>query len=255
IRLYIIKINKSNRRENPLSLAEMNLQNMSVTKKGMKCKFIDGRYLTREETITQFTPLVRRIANGFWGQGKGAGLDLDDLIQSGYEGLITAYDHYDEKRANKFITYAYKMIFYSTYDSIKRFSGIFSFSDEVKELGYKIKKLDLEKEETDYISSMLSISPFKAEMALAFLRHEKIILFDPFLDKEKWRSLGTIDDTSIIEVRIFLSSLNDDDKKAIKLLMDGYSYRELGKITGKSGGYAYRVKKRASKKYKEFAHL
>ncbi|KIU04435.1 sigma-70 family RNA polymerase sigma factor [Bacillus subtilis] len=238
-----------------MSLAEMNLQNMSVTKKGMKCKFIDGRYLTREETITQFTPLVRRIANGFWGQGKGAGLDLDDLIQSGYEGLIAAYDHYDEKRENKFITYAHKSIFNRTYKSIKRFSGFFSFSDEVKELGCKIKKLDLEKEETAYISNMLSISHFKAEMALAFLRHEKIILFDPFQDKEKWRgSLATTDDTSIIDVRLFLSSLNDKDKKAIKLLMDGYTQRELGKITGKSGGYAYRVKERVAKKYKEFAH-
>ncbi|MEC0385618.1 sigma-70 family RNA polymerase sigma factor [Bacillus velezensis] len=237
-----------------MNLAEMDLQNMSVIKKGEKCKFIDGKYLTKEETITQFTPLVRRIANGFYGQGKGAGLDLDDLIQSGYEGLITAYDQYDEKRTNKFITYAYKVIFYSTYDSIKRFSGIFSFSDEVKELGYKIKKLDLEKEEPAYISNMLSISDFKAEMALAFLRHQKTISFDPFLDKEKWGGLGITDDTSLIEVGLFLSSLNDEDKKAIKLLMDGYSYRELGKITGKSGGYAYYVKKRASKKYREFAY-
>lgn len=238
-----------------MNLAEMDLQAVSITKKGVDCKYIDGRYLTKDETITQFTPLVRRIANGFWGQGRGAGLDLDDLIQSGYEGLIAAYDHYDEKRANKFITYAYKMIFYSTYDSIKKFAGIFSFSDEVKELGYKIKKLGLEIEEPTYISNMLSISHFKAEMALAFLRHEKIILFDPFLDKEKWGgSLGTIDDTSIIDVGLFLSSLNDEDKKAIKLLMDGYSYRELGKITGKSGGYAYRVKKRALKKYREFVY-
>ncbi|KRT87072.1 MULTISPECIES: sigma-70 family RNA polymerase sigma factor [Bacillus] len=241
-----------------MSLAQIDLKEEMIADEVVGRKYIDGQFLTKDQTIIQFTPLVKRIAKYFWGQGKRTGLDFDDLVQSGFEGLVTAFDHYNEEQGNKFITFAHKIIFSRIFNSITRFSGALSFSQEVKTIGFKIKRMDLTEKDPTYISKRLNVSEFKAEMALAFIRHEKAIRLDPFLygDAEKhWGVIvGTTDDTSIVEVNVFLSTLKSDDRKAIKLLMDGYSYRELGRIIGKSGGYANLVKKRVLKKYKEFAH-
>lgn len=56
----------------------------------------------RDKVVLQYKNLVESIARRFSGSGE----PLEDLIQEGYIGLITATDLYDAKKGVKFSTYA-----------------------------------------------------------------------------------------------------------------------------------------------------
>lgn len=58
--------------------------------------------MNRDEIIMNNIPLVNSIAKKYVGKG----LELEDLIQEGIIGLMTAYDKYDNKYDVKFSTYA-----------------------------------------------------------------------------------------------------------------------------------------------------
>ncbi|MDO8586659.1 MAG: sigma-70 family RNA polymerase sigma factor [Armatimonadota bacterium] len=56
----------------------------------------------RDDIVLQYSNLVESIARRF----TGAGEPVDDLVQEGYIGLITAVDLYDASKGVKFSTYA-----------------------------------------------------------------------------------------------------------------------------------------------------
>ncbi|HUV04562.1 MAG TPA: sigma-70 family RNA polymerase sigma factor [Armatimonadota bacterium] len=56
----------------------------------------------RDKVVLQYKPLVESIARRFVGSGE----PLEDLVQEGYIGLITATDLYDAAKGVKFSTYA-----------------------------------------------------------------------------------------------------------------------------------------------------
>src|SRR3990167_5119012 len=62
--------------------------------------------VTKEEAIEQVRGLVVNIARSYYGRG----VEMDDLIQSGFEGALIAFYKFDPTRGVKFSTYAYPWI-------------------------------------------------------------------------------------------------------------------------------------------------
>src|SRR3990167_5130211 len=62
--------------------------------------------MTREEAVKDVRNLVIDIALRYY----GLGVEMEDLIQSGMEGVLIAYNKFDGRVGTKFSTYAYPWI-------------------------------------------------------------------------------------------------------------------------------------------------
>ena len=67
-----------------------------------------------EKLLKQYDKLIYKISNYFYGINK------EDLIQSGYLGLIKAYRNFDKSKGVKFSTYAYQYIYGEMYDAYSK---------------------------------------------------------------------------------------------------------------------------------------
>ncbi|MBP3414299.1 MAG: sigma-70 family RNA polymerase sigma factor [Clostridia bacterium] len=88
----------------------------------------------------------------------GKGIEYDDLVQAGCEGLIKASKGFDPSRNVRFSTYAVPVIL-GELRAMFRKSGTVSVSRSVKELGIKAQKL------SDEIYSQKGIRPKISELA------------------------------------------------------------------------------------------
>jgi RNA polymerase sigma-B factor len=61
-----------------------------------------GRPLLRDETITAWLPMARRLARRYAGRGEA----MDDLVQAATVGLIKAVDRFDKTMGVDFVAYA-----------------------------------------------------------------------------------------------------------------------------------------------------
>ena len=60
--------------------------------------------------LKKYEKLIYKLSNSFYGVNK------EDLIQSGFLGLIKAYKNYDKSKGTKFSTYAYNYIYGEMYE-------------------------------------------------------------------------------------------------------------------------------------------
>lgn len=74
-----------------------------------------GDKLAEEELIKKYTPLTRKICNGFFISGG----ESEDLVQEGLFGLYSAIYGFEEGHAN-FFTYAYACIRNAAADAVKK---------------------------------------------------------------------------------------------------------------------------------------
>lgn len=109
-------------------------------------KYKNGSIEARNKIFERYMPYVEKIAEMY----KDLGLDKEDIIQSGYEGLLTAIERFDEKTKSNFsqgveryivnsILYALMNHFGMNYYDLKR-KPIY---DKI-ELYRKIKLLEME---------------------------------------------------------------------------------------------------------------
>jgi len=112
-------------------------------------------------------------------------LDMQDLIQAGYLGLMTAVDKYDYKRGIRFSTFAYWWIKKAIYESIETQQNLVHVPKGLREQIGKYKKtsfklrnsLGREPSLTE-ISSSMNISLAKVEMIAIAAHQEEIIYID-----------------------------------------------------------------------------
>ena len=67
-----------------------------------------------EKLLKEYDKLIYKISNYFYGINK------EDLIQSGYLGLIKAYKNFNKNKGVKFSTYAYQYIYGEMYDAYSK---------------------------------------------------------------------------------------------------------------------------------------
>ncbi len=66
--------------------------------------------MNKEQIVNENAKLIYSLANKFYG------VEKEDLIQAGFEGLLKAYNNYDANQGTKFSTYAYFDIYGSMYE-------------------------------------------------------------------------------------------------------------------------------------------
>lgn len=65
-----------------------------------------GDAAAREQLVDNNLGFIRRTALEVYGKAGESGLDVDDLVQEGCIGLLSAIDRFDAARGMKFLTYA-----------------------------------------------------------------------------------------------------------------------------------------------------
>lgn len=101
-----------------------------------------GRECSREEAVTRFLPLIRKLA-GKLSMALPPSLDEEDLVGSGIIGLLEAWDRFETARGVQFSTYATWRIKGAMIDEIRKTSpaprSFFSRYRQVHEAEEKLR--------------------------------------------------------------------------------------------------------------------
>lgn len=65
-----------------------------------------GDDAAREQMLERNTGFIRKLALEVYGKASESGLDVDDLVQEGCIGLLSAIDRFDAGKGASFLTYA-----------------------------------------------------------------------------------------------------------------------------------------------------
>lgn len=109
----------------------------------------------KEKIVLQYKNLVESIARRFAGSGE----PIEDLIQEGYIGLITAADLYDSEKGVKFSTYATHFIIGQIKHSLRDRGKIIKEPAWLQELNHRMTKV------IDSLYQELNRIPTEAEIA------------------------------------------------------------------------------------------
>lgn len=162
--------------------------------------------------------------------------NMEDLYQSGFLGLIDAYDHFDFNSNSKFSSYAYKYVLGQIISYIKN-NRLIKVSDEyfyIYKQYIKIKELLFNKYSREptlkEVSNMMEID----ERIL--LRVVESTLFEKTIEYE-FENECVIDERENIDKKILLDieleKLNEFDRELIKhRYYNGYSQNETAVILG-----------------------
>lgn len=155
--------------------------------------------------------------------------EYDDIVSEGTIGLILAYDRYNDA-SRQFSTYAVPYIrgYISNYFRSK--SGVFSAPRNTVALARKILAMGLDEEPAGVISDLLSV-PLKAvENALICIASRNADSAD---DPETIGIMPlTNDDTTHIDVDMFVNQLSHRQSEIVRLLMSGDTQVEVGDKLG-----------------------
>jgi len=108
----------------------------------------------RDEVVLQYNNLVESIARRFAGSGE----PIEDLIQEGYIGLITATDLYDPEKGVKFSTYATHFIIGQIKHALRDRGKIIKEPAWLQELNFKMGRV------IDSLYQTLGRQPTEAEI-------------------------------------------------------------------------------------------
>lgn len=211
----------------------------------------------RNQLIAKNTGLVYSCANKF----KGKGVEFDDLIQSGFIGLIKAAEGFDDSLGYMFSTYAVPAIL-GEIKRIFRDGGAVKIGRTDKEKARKIMLLRdeliklLDREPTvNEISDRISLSPEEVSGLLcASLPVISLTADDESGSRELSVTAGdmTEDITERLSLVAAIESLPERDKKIIKLrYFSGLTQAATAEILGMTQVQVSRREKRILSQIKQ----
>ncbi|MFE0676154.1 sigma-70 family RNA polymerase sigma factor, partial [Streptomyces sp. NPDC058867] len=101
----------------------------------------DGeRWRAHEALVRHNQPLVRRVAQGF----QRRGLDIEDLVQHGSFGLLSAVRGFDATRGYRFATYATKCIQWAITQALADEGSLIRLPDDVRAVVAKVVRAERE---------------------------------------------------------------------------------------------------------------
>ncbi|MHA6530218.1 sigma-70 family RNA polymerase sigma factor [Paenibacillus sp. BAC0078] len=179
---------------------------------------------TKEECYKKHYKMVHKVANRYQ-HLRFYGVDMDDLISEGTIGLLNAYDRFDptKTKAQKFSTFAFPYV-----------------------KGYILRYLEG--------GVQLIHIPYHSG-----LRPKTITRIDRKIESKDGSKLELSEmipipeDETQFDVDCFISSLSPGDQTIVTMLMDGYTYRTIGKQIGVSANTVRKYKKRIAGKYAQVA--
>jgi RNA polymerase sigma-B factor len=197
--------------------------------------------LPRDEMIESNMSMVRKIAQKHRKRAAVLGLDLEDVISYGMEGLIGAVDRFDPERGWAFSTFAYPTIEGSIRrklrdwnvgakvprkfrECINHITSIANWEDlSVGEIALKIEK------EEDFVREVIHLmkteNPKSMDSAMYENDGEPILLAD---------MIGGRDDFTEFVVSDFIDSLPKREQEIVNGLLGGQTQMEIGRSVGTS---------------------
>ncbi|MGF7535649.1 RNA polymerase sigma factor RpoD/SigA [Bacillus mexicanus] len=189
------------RNKNSLSLLMERVKEYGLLEEHQANKYIkmaqEGDLEARNKMITHNIRLVVNIAKDYADRG----VELEDLIQEGVEGLIIAIEKFEIERGNKFSTYAFQWIRQRVYKMVQDKSRTIRVPVYIHEIINKVsrarEKFLIEGKDnpsTKEIADYIDVEERKVKIAM---KHLKMNLS---LEYEKDRS----DFTNLIEQKTFI---------------------------------------------------
>jgi RNA polymerase sigma-B factor len=191
----------------------------------------------RERLVRAHTPLVEKVARRFLDTGE----PLEDLMQEGFLGLLTAIDLFDTNYSVKFTTYAHHLITGQMRHYLRDKGTIIREPAWSQDLRRTIKKAAAE------LASRLQREPTTAELAeacnlteeavsevLAAEQVAKVVSLDgfteddaPAVDPDKIRSLKHTSFQLPLEDRIVLEEIVSNLKSIEQRVVQDFFFRDL----------------------------
>lgn len=191
---------------------------------------------SRAEFIMQNLGLVHAAAIRLQSQIRAAGYEMDDAISEGTIGLIRSYDAYSDASVS-FSTFAWRYIDGYIRNMYRSRAGSVRLSRRVFATMTAILRDGLDSLPAAEIAAVLEVPLMVAHEALLALNYRNItplgVAFDGGEeDGRKAVEPGRADDTSNVIVDEYLSSLSEQQRHIVSLLMDGYSRSDIARIIG-----------------------
>ena len=180
--------------------------------------------MTRDELIQGNLGLVHACAKRFGGRG----IEYDDLFSAGCVGLIKAIDRYDGDRGCRLSTYAVPVILgeirllFREGGSVKLSRSLQELSMRAKRAADEYRQKEGEEIKITELAKMLGVDIYKAQEALNASR-AVLSLSDGADGGEEGGGIeipvpsGEDELTQILSLREALSTLDDEEKRLIRL--------------------------------------
>lgn len=203
-------------------------QRDSVTGRLLRTYHEDGNAKARERLVALYLPLVESLARRY----ERSGVDHDDLVQAGSEGLLKAIDRYDPKHGGEFAAFALPTVTGEIRHHLRDRTATVRLPRRLQELGAKVPRARAE------LTARLGRAPTNGELA-GELQVEEAELAR--LERETTISAGEPDDLPApvdplddrLQLEGAFEALDDHERKIVQMrfmqdVAPGDVARELG---------------------------
>lgn len=219
----------------------------------------------RDAIVLQYRNLVESIGRRFTGSGE----PLEDLVQEGYIGLITATDLYDASKGVKFSTYATHFIIGQIKHSLRDRGKIIKEPAWLQELNHKMSRIidslyqELGRQPTDEEIGQAMHLP---EASVADLLTTREVFKVTSLDSDQGDAAPGVDMEKVKDDKCYTFQLPVEDKIVLEMAMDklkiveqkviqefyytGLSQTEIARKLGISCNYVSHVLRNGTRKLK-----
>ncbi|TGB04706.1 sigma-70 family RNA polymerase sigma factor [Halobacillus salinus] len=215
-------------------------------------KFLDGKWLDREECIKQYERLIYKIAVPYERQKNHSGLTMEDLFQVGAIGLLRAYDDYDINRGTKFMTVAHFRIFGAISEAVRDLEGIVRYPAQYHEVLQKINKMNLVDINVEKVAEELGVTENRLEVALSMLKANKHLDEGMDDETEHYFRHGESDDLSWMHLKEYLGVLSERERQIVISKAKGLSNKEIAPEHKITQQMISKILKNAREKYEAF---
>ncbi|AAT56124.1 MULTISPECIES: sigma-70 family RNA polymerase sigma factor [Bacillus] len=230
----------------------------------------DVLMMTDDDFMKKYSRLVYYYVNKYFSNIAKAieqetNLNMDDLIQSGMLGLVTARRDFKTELGFKFTTFAVPRILGYIRKAVRDSQKI-RITNEVYEIKGKISRMKLHDEEVESIAKLLEVSVRDVKTAKEFnprtislqtplnkeVNKEKVTLENTLIDKKTSMTLDDVIKKMIITA--FLSTLCSKEKFVWELHAKNMTQAAIGKRLGVTQTQISRILKGIYKKAEEYGN-
>jgi RNA polymerase sigma factor (sigma-70 family) len=222
----------------------------------MDVKNINGEFLTLEQCLEEHKATVHKFARKFRFSGKRNGLEYEDLVSVGFEGLIKAYQKFNPEYNIRFSTFSFVAVERSIKREIQQSYVGAKVPREIKNISSVIIARKLEDKSIQEIALAVETTLEKAERALDYVKNSKPLYLGATVRESKdityLDSLMMEDDSSSIYIKEFMSLLNPKELYIVEHLIQEKTQSEIGELLSVSQQHVGRLIKKIKEKYRTF---
>jgi RNA polymerase sigma factor (sigma-70 family) len=198
----------------------------------MEARVIDDTLMTVEEVYEQYKNLLNKLAWKYRKAAEKRRLDHDDVLSFAKEGMILAFQRFEQSKGLKFMTYLFPQIEFQIRRRLRDYSIGLKFSRSVQELvskAYTHPELTLEEVGEKYGYKKKIIQEALIYKTSSYQSMDEPIRNDKNDDKMKVQDTIIIenDDTSCV-VEDFISVVGEKIGGVIQNKIDGKTQQEIG---------------------------